>query len=619
MKNSLLTLISGALLLTVLPINSAYSNTVSANADTGSDITGDGSVGNPYQTFHTAYTNAAEGDTLLLSGIFDWTNSGETGDAAATGYSLLKSLTIIGQGAGSTFIQSASSSGVADRCVFTINDDITFEDLTIRYGYNVNQGHNAGAITVMDDIRDNIVTLNSCIVEDNEINNGTSGGYYYFSGGIYLRGNTSFHPDLRLNDCTFRNNTANGQAYGAGALYSMQSNTVTINRCTFNGNSGTDASSFGVGYHNVAGAIGFFRFNTVEVTNSTFTGNSAETSGGAILSWYNRTYLTNNTIAYNSVTSSSGKGGGVYVVFMQQSPGQLYLKNNIIAQNTVNGSAEDLNFNTDSWAANVHDNGSNIVERFDGSSITPSGTGTLTGIQANLNLSSTLATNSASNGVMTLSLSSGSVAIDAGASGSNATVTVPTYDQRNFVRSGTLDIGAYEFNGSGLPVELVSFDASLSNDNTVDLTWETMSEKDNDRFEIYRSIDGNNWDLVHTADGAGTTNQAQVYSAEDREPYHGVNYYRLHQIDFDGVSEIFEVVRVEVERTEKMVLYPNPADNQISLNGFGTGLWSITDYSGRVFLEGATHKVSETIDISTLRSGTYLFMTNGAIYPFVKK
>lgn len=618
MKSALFTSAFTTVIFVALNISFGYSATVTTNSSTGSDITGDGSSGNPYQTFHAAYVHAVAGDTILLQGTFDWTSVNETGDAATTGYSLLKNLTIIGEGAGVTFVQAASSSGTADRCIFTINDDITIEDVTLRYGYNTNQGHNAGAITVMDDIRDNIVTLNDCIVEDNGIDNGSSGGHYYFSGGIYLRGNTSFHPDLRLNDCTFRNNTANGQAYGAGALYSMQSNDVTINRCTFNGNSGTDGSSFGVGYHNVAGAIGFFRFNTVEVTNSTFTGNSAETSGGAILSWYNRTYLTNNTIAYNSVTSASGKGGGVYVIFMQQSPGNFYLKNNIIAQNTVNGAAEDLNFNTDSWAANVHDNGSNIIETFDGSSITPSGTGTLTGIQANLNLSGTLAANSGNNGVMTLALSTGSVAINAGASGTNSTVSVPTYDQRNFVRSGTLDIGAYEFGGSGLPVELVAFSATLTDENTVDLNWQTASEKDNDRFEIYHSTDGDQWTLIHSENGVGTTNEMQYYSAEDRAPIMGVNYYKLTQIDFNGISETFEVVRVEVIPVEAVSVYPNPAKEFITLHGIESGAWTIIDYSGRQYLSGIA-KESEIINIGNLQKGTYLLQSCGKVYPFVKQ
>jgi len=597
--------------------HSASATTVSANSITGSDITGDGTTSNPYQTFHTAYVNASAGDTLLLSGTFDWTNAGETGDVAATGYSLLKPLTIIGESASTTYIQAAASAGIADRCVFTINHDITFNDLTIRYGYNTNQQHNAGAITVMDDIRDNEVVLNRCTIEDNGIDNGSTTNYY-FAGGIYLRGNTSFHPDLRLNNCTLRNNTANGRAYGAGALYSMQSNNVIIFGCTFNNNSGTDASSFGVGYHNVAGAIGFFRFNTVEVTNSTFTANSAETSGGAILSWYNRTYLTNNTIAYNTVTSATGKGGGVYVVFMQQSPGQLYLKNNIIAENTVNGAAEDLNFNTDSWVSNIHDNGSNLIEVFDGSSITPSGTGTLTGQQPNLNLSSTLAMNSSSAGTMTLALTSGSVAIDAGTDGTNATVSVPANDQRNFLRAGDLDMGAFEFGGSGLPVELVDFEATPKSDMTVDLTWSTLTEFENERFEIYRSLDGLTWELIHSESGAGTTTEQQSYKAEDRNPHHGINYYRLHQVDYNGQFEVFDVVRAELLPVENTHLFPNPASEFVSISKPYSGTYTISDFTGRIFSNSIVQK-NNTIDISQLEPGTYLLELDGKTYPFVKK
>ncbi len=444
--------LSLSLLVGFISVLSQAQTTYYANSSTGNDSNNGLSPSTAKRSFTAAYNAASSGDTVALSGTFDWTDAQETGDAAITGFSLLKALTIVGDGAGLTFIQSAPTPRTADRCVFTIDHDITLEHLTIRNGFNTNQAENAGGITVLDQNRDNIVTLNNCIIENNEIENGTTSvtTYFYFAGGIYLRGNTSFHPDLRLNDCIIRNNSATGRAYGAGGLYSKQNNDLTINRCTFNNNSSTDGSAFGVGYHNVAGGMGFYRFNTVHVTNSTFTANNSETSGGAILSYYNQTVLTNNTIAYNSVSSASGKGGGVYVVYMQQSPGNLYLKNNIIAQNTVNGGPADIDFNN-SWASNIIDNGSNIIETYAGSSITPSGTGTITGTQANLNLSSSLALNGATNGVLTLALSAGSVAIDAGFTGSNGSVTVPGNDQRGFFNNGAKDIGAFEFNALTTP------------------------------------------------------------------------------------------------------------------------------------------------------------------------
>lgn len=591
--------------------------TIYSNSDTGSDGSGDGSSGNPYQTFHQAYTMSSSGDTLHLVGTFDWTNSGETGDVAVTGYTLLKNLTIIGEGVGSTYIQAASTANSATSCVFTINQDINFQNLTIRYGYNVNQAENSGGITVMDNTRNNIVTFDRCSIEYNRIDNGTTTNYN-FAGGIYLRGNTSYHPNVTITNTTFHHNSANGKAYGAGALYSLQSNTITINGSTFHDNSGTDGSNFGVGYHNVAGAIGFFRFNTVKVTNSTFTANSAETSGGAILCWYNYTYLTNNTIAWNTVTSASGKGGGVYLVFFQQSPGQCYLENNIIANNTVNGVGEDLNFNTDSQASSIHDNGGNIIEYYTGSSIMLSSVTNILGDQANLNLSSTLAINDASTGVETLALSSGSVAIDAGLSAVNGVVSVPTLDQRGATRSGTTDIGAFEFGGTGLPIELVSFDAIPDDHNDVLLHWVTATEKDNDHFEIYRSSNLKDWELLHVENGAGNSLETLSYQTWDRNPKIGINYYVLKQVDTDGKSETFKTISVELLGLNTPFMYPNPARSVVYFSEAADAPYVVRDMTGKIWLSGTQISGNNPISVEPLESGSYTIEIEGKIYPFMK-
>lgn len=138
----------------------------------------------------------------------------------------------------------------------------------------------------MDQTRLNTVKINDCSIEYNALDNGTTSNFN-FAEDLYLRGITSLHSALTKTKTTFNNNDATGRAYGAGVLYSMQSNYITIDNCTFNNNTGRDGSASGLGYHNLSGGIGFFRFNDIKVTNSTFTANSAETSGGAIFSYYN--------------------------------------------------------------------------------------------------------------------------------------------------------------------------------------------------------------------------------------------------------------------------------------------------------------------------------------------
>jgi hypothetical protein len=107
---------------------------------------------------------------------------------------------------------------------------------------------------------------------------------------------------------------------------------------------------------------------------------------------------------------------------------------------------------------------------------------------------------------------------------------------------------------STLPIELVSFEAKPTIYNTVDLTWVTASELNNDFFTIERSIDGLNWEIVDTLSGAGTTNQENNYKLTDKRPHFGLSYYRLKQTDFDGTTEIFYPKSVFIETKEKMLI-----------------------------------------------------------------
>ena len=65
----------------VVPTPTRAAGTVYANSATGSDSTGDGTLANPYLTFHKAYTSATAGDTINLSGTFSWTGAVSIGSA----------------------------------------------------------------------------------------------------------------------------------------------------------------------------------------------------------------------------------------------------------------------------------------------------------------------------------------------------------------------------------------------------------------------------------------------------------------------------------------------------------------------------------------------------------
>ena len=104
--------------------------TIYVNSSSGDD-TNDGSSGSPYKTFHQGYTAAVSGDIIDLTGTFTWTDAAESGDAATTGYTIAKNLTIQGQGAGATYIQAASTENSADRSVFKISGTVYLTNVTM--------------------------------------------------------------------------------------------------------------------------------------------------------------------------------------------------------------------------------------------------------------------------------------------------------------------------------------------------------------------------------------------------------------------------------------------------------------------------------------------------------
>jgi hypothetical protein len=90
-----------------------------------------------------------------------------------------------------------------------------------------------------------------------------------------------------------------------------------------------------------------------------------------------------------------------------------------------------------------------------------------------------------------------------------------------------------------LPIELNDFKASEEN-NFVRLNWSTLSEKNNNYFEILKSIDGINFVKIGTVNGSQNNNQKQDYSFVDKSAASSkVVYYKLKQVDNNGDSEEF--------------------------------------------------------------------------------
>ncbi|MFZ2325104.1 MAG: T9SS type A sorting domain-containing protein [Ignavibacteriaceae bacterium] len=172
-----------------------------------------------------------------------------------------------------------------------------------------------------------------------------------------------------------------------------------------------------------------------------------------------------------------------------------------------------------------------------------------------------------------------------------------------------------------VPVELTSFSA-VGTRNGVQLNWQTATEINNQRFEIERSNDSQNFTLVGFVNGRGTTTEKSSYSFVDKGINEGKYYYRLKQVDYNGAYEYSQVIEVEFSVPKEFVLaqnYPNPfnpattlsfglpVESNITLSVYNS-LGELVKVVAQGTLQAGTHNMN--FDAVDLPSGIYLYTLN---------
>ncbi len=144
--------------------------------------------------------------------------------------------------------------------------------------------------------------------------------------------------------------------------------------------------------------------------------------------------------------------------------------------------------------------------------------------------------------------------------------------------------GIRSFIVQNVPVELTSFDAAITSEMFVNLTWVTQSETNVMGFNIYRSDDNVADHAIRINNlmipAAGTSSTAQTYRWVDSEVETGHTYYYwLQSVDLNGYSVMHNPISATVNTpgtppvNELSVLnsiYPNPfsihANSNVNIN-----------------------------------------------------
>jgi hypothetical protein len=181
--------------------------------------------------------------------------------------------------------------------------------------------------------------------------------------------------------------------------------------------------------------------------------------------------------------------------------------------------------------------------------------------------------------------------------------------------------------GTPLPITLLSFNASLQSNRTVELNWITTNEVNNQYFAIQRSGNAVDFDSIGAVPGAGTTDVQQHYSYTDASPLAGTNYYRLKQVDQNGNASWSPIVSVRNQGSLQVSLSPNPAHDRLTISlgttANGKGVFRIIDMQGRILQSAnATADDVQELNIAALAPGTYILQylteTNSTTIPFIK-
>ena len=173
-------------------------------------------------------------------------------------------------------------------------------------------------------------------------------------------------------------------------------------------------------------------------------------------------------------------------------------------------------------------------------------------------------------------------------------------------------------NAISLPVKLVSFTATLNNNNKVDLNWVTASEINVSHFDVERSTDGVNFNQAAMVFAYGNTTENKTYSIinDISDVKTGIVYYRLRSVDIDGKSMYSQIRIIRPGKQSdllNLVMYPNPATSELRVTV--PSAWQNKPVMLEVYsLNGQKMKAmqnsasgqTETIAVTDLANGFYL-------------
>jgi len=179
--------------------------------------------------------------------------------------------------------------------------------------------------------------------------------------------------------------------------------------------------------------------------------------------------------------------------------------------------------------------------------------------------------------------------------------------------TGNIDQSGTGFILGNLPAVWQDFNLFRTTDNHVQMVWVTSHETGTRIFRIERSKNAQTWDVIGEIESPGSPGSQNIYNFVDSDPGSGIVYYRVREIDPDGLYKFSSVRSLRMDETIlDNKVFPNPARSMVQVKHV-----KAPDNQSKLFIynvNGQTIKTVnlspgstlETLDISGLQNGMYL-------------
>lgn len=179
-----------------------------------------------------------------------------------------------------------------------------------------------------------------------------------------------------------------------------------------------------------------------------------------------------------------------------------------------------------------------------------------------------------------------------------------------------------------LPVTLTRFIAYQKNAG-IQVEWTTLQEINMVRYEVERSLNGQQFTVVGTTAATGNNSGIAAYTFFDSRPYKGVSYYRIKMIE-RGDPKYSWTSKVNVtDKAENTVsIFPHPIiENSIALQlnlQKGNYMISLTNKQGQQIVTKAINHAGgyaseNLVPVRPIAAGVYLVRISGRGINIIKK